>query len=120
MTPQFHKPNIIEKVWGKEIVIHNSNLYCGKILEFKKDCYSSLHYHQEKTETWFVLSGQFILEYKDNLKTLNPGDIVHLPPLTQHKLTAVTDSTILEVSTTHHDHDTTRLSPSGRVQKNNS
>jgi len=113
MTPSFYQPKVIEKAWGKEIVICNSNLYCGKILEFKKGHHSSLHYHEIKTETWYVLSGSLLLEYNGGSKPLGPGDVVHLPPYAAHKLTAVTDSTILEVSTTHHDSDTTRLSESG-------
>jgi len=117
MLPQFQKPEVHEKAWGKEIWITNNDKYCGKILEFKKHHYSSLHYHTEKTETWYVLSGQLLLEYNHTktiqFKILNPGDIVHLVPQTLHKLTAVTDASIIEVSTTHHEKDTTRISPSG-------
>ena len=118
MKPSFHQPEVIEKTWGKEIVIHNSNLYCGKILEFKKHHHSSLHYHTEKTETWFVLSGLLLLEYRENdqiaFRALEPNTVVHLPAQTLHKLTAVSDSTIIEVSTTHLDTDTTRILPSGK------
>jgi quercetin dioxygenase-like cupin family protein len=114
MNPSFHQPEVIEKVWGKEVIIHNSNLYCGKILEFKKDYYSSFHYHTEKTETWFVLSGTLSLQYEGNSRTLTPNSIVHLPPYTLHQLFALTDSIILEVSTPHNDNDTIRIKPSGK------
>jgi quercetin dioxygenase-like cupin family protein len=115
MKPQFHKPEIHEKVWGKEIWITNNDKYCGKILEFKKDHYSSYHYHTEKTETWFVLSGTLTLKYENDETTiLNPGDVVHLTPYTLHQLSAASDASILEVSTPHQDSDTTRISPSGK------
>jgi len=114
----FLKPEVHQKTWGEEIWIANSELYCGKLLQFKKDHHSSLHYHIKKTETWYVLKGQLLLQYQQDQTTrfhiLNPGDVVHLNPLTPHKLTANQDSTVLEVSTTHHESDTTRISPSGK------
>lgn len=119
MEPEFLNPKIVEKLWGREVWIVNNENYCGKILEFRKDHYSSLHYHNEKMETWYVLNGKIILEYVQNqvpvLKTLESGSIVHLNPKTTHKVTAITDASIIEVSTTHHDDDTIRILPSGNI-----
>lgn len=120
MKPEFSKPEIHEKIWGKEIWIHNSNQYCGKILDFKANHYSSSHFHILKTETWFILSGHLILEYIENGikkdKTLLPNEIVHITPGTIHKITAIEDSKIIEVSTQHIESDSIRIIPSGKLE----
>ena len=38
----------IPKGWGKEMIITNNELYCGKILMFKKGCKFSINYHLKK------------------------------------------------------------------------
>lgn len=120
MKPEFLEPEIHEKTWGKEIWIHNSNQYCGKILEFKANHYSSSHFHLLKTETWFILSGHLTLEYTDNgnrkEKTLLPNEIVHIIPGTIHKITAIEDSKIIEVSTQHMESDSVRITLSGKIE----
>jgi quercetin dioxygenase-like cupin family protein len=121
MTPIFEKPTITPKIWGREICFSNSPLYCGKILEFNKNYHGSSHFHKQKTESWYILKGQLMLEYvddKENVhkKTLLPGDSVTLKPLTIHKLIAIEYSQILEVSTEHKDEDSYRLSLSGKIE----
>lgn len=39
-----------EKAWGHELWIINNELYCGKLLVFKKDKEFSMHYHLLKDE----------------------------------------------------------------------
>jgi len=56
----------IPKGWGREIIIENNEMYCGKILEFKKGCKFSMHFHMEKDETWWVEKG--------NSYRVSPGD----------------------------------------------
>lgn len=119
MEPIFKKPEIYEKFWGREIWIANSSLYCGKILEFNKGFYSSLHFHKIKTETWYVLSGNLTIEYLDEkgetkLRDLLPGDVVHIDPGVVHKVIAKEDIKILEVSTQHFEEDSIRLQASGK------
>jgi mannose-6-phosphate isomerase-like protein (cupin superfamily) len=115
ISPKFSKPEIHYKNWGKEIWVHNSSLYCGKILEINKDCFCSLHFHLKKTETWYVLSGSLIMDYFD-LKNaerkkmeLSEGFVVDIVPGVVHKLYAVEDSKIMEVSTQHFEEDSYRI-----------
>ena len=49
----------VEKGWGHEFIFASNDLYCGKVLKFNKDAKFSMHFHSEKDETWFVLSGKF-------------------------------------------------------------
>ena len=105
----------IAKGWGHELIIHNSEKYCGKILVFKTGCKFSMHYHLIKQETWYVNKGTFIYRWIDTEKGiehsthLKPGDVVTQYPGTPHQLKALEDGEIFEVSTQHFDTDSYRI-----------
>ena len=115
-------PEIVTKGWGSEIIIHNSDLYCGKILAIKKGREGSMHFHMNKTETWYLADG--LLEVvtidpysaTETLVTLSKGETYHIPKGKTHKMIAIEDSVIFEVSTFHEDSDTYRIAP-GSSQK---
>ena len=113
----------IPKGWGKEMIITNNELYCGKILMFKKGCKFSMHYHLIKDETWFIAEGEFLYRWIDTEtadiyeEELKPGDVVRQLPGQPHQLMAHTDGSIIEVSTEHFDEDSYRVSK-GDSQKN--
>ena len=113
----------IPKGWGREIIIENNEMYCGKILEFKKGCKFSMHYHLIKDETWFIAEGEFLYRWIDTEtadiyeEELKPGDVVRQLPGQPHQLMAHTDGSIIEVSTEHFDDDSYRVSK-GDSQKN--
>ena len=106
----------IPKGWGKEMIITNNQLYCGKILMFKKGCKFSMHYHLIKDETWFIAEGEFLYRWIDTEtadiyeEELKPGDVVRQLPGQPHQLMAHTDGSIIEVSTEHFDDDSYRVS----------
>ncbi len=105
----------VPKGWGHEVVFENNELYCGKLLVFKKGFKFSMHYHMIKDETWYVSEGSFIYRWIDtetaevNEKILNVGDTVRQYPGQPHQLEAITDGTIFEVSTQHFDSDSFRV-----------
>jgi quercetin dioxygenase-like cupin family protein len=105
----------IPKGWGHEIIFENNELYCGKLLVFKKGCKFSMHYHMIKDETWYVQEGEFLYRWIDTetaevvTETLVVGDSVRQLPGQPHQLEALTDGTIYEVSTQHFDSDSYRL-----------
>ena len=105
----------IPKGWGKELIIENNNLYCGKLLIFNKGCKFSMHYHLEKDETWYVQEGRFLYKWIDTERgitheeKLNKGDVVRQRIGQPHQLIAYTDGIIFEVSTRHFDHDSYRI-----------
>ena len=113
----------IPKGWGKEMIITNNQLYCGKILMFKKGCKFSMHYHLIKDETWFIAEGEFLYRWIDTEtadiyeEEQKPGDVVRQLPGQPHQLMAHTDGSIIEVSTEHFDDDSYRVSK-GDSQKN--
>jgi len=95
---------IKEKPWGREIWFADMAGYAGKILEVKKGARLSLQYHEKKAETQYLASGKVKLTVgtdKNNLRdiTLNPGDKYDIFPYTIHRIEALEDSSIFEVST---------------------
>lgn len=97
------KVEIKLKPWGREIWFAHNDKYAGKILEIKKGHRYSLQYHEKKEETQYLHSGKVKFIYgteKDNLqeKILNPGDKVDVHPYTIHRVEALEDSQIFEVS----------------------
>ena len=109
----------VQKGWGYELIWATTDDYCGKIMFFNKaGNKTSMHFHKEKDESWFVNSGKFKVRYidtKDSMlyeKDLNEGDVWHNPPLMPHQLVAMADeSSITEVSTADSVEDNFRIGP---------
>lgn len=106
--------HVVPKVWGFERWLVN-RAYCGKMLHLDKGKACSLHYHERKDETFFVMSGRVRLELGDTVVVLGPGDSQHVAPGTRHRFAGLADSVILEIST-HDDDDNVRLEPSGDMK----
>lgn len=119
-----HEVQIKLKPWGREIWFAHNDKYAGKILEVKKGHRYSLQYHEEKIETQYLYKGQIkFIHGKDenNLQEtiLNPGDKVDVHPFTIHRVEAIEDSEIFEVSTPNLD-DVIKLHDDyGRTGKGN-
>lgn len=106
----------VPKGWGGEVWIHNDERYCGKKLVLNRGKRCSLHYHQLKTETFYLEKGKVKLELKypdgrAETVIMEPGDAVHLPVGTVHRFTGLEDAEIFEFSTQHFDEDTVRVEP---------
>jgi len=104
----------VEKPWGHELIWALTDRYCGKVLFVKAGSALSLQFHNEKDESWLVQSGRAKLELGAvgqkvlNEEVIGPGAAFHYVPGTVHRVTAIEDTTILEVSTPHLD-DVVRL-----------
>jgi mannose-6-phosphate isomerase-like protein (cupin superfamily) len=108
--------NIVPKGWGREVWIANSSLYCGKILEIKKGKRCSLHYHELKTESFYLRTGRLHVRINESPDCpeaeefeLNPGDCMDIHPGMVHQMEAIEDAELLEFSTQHFDSDSHRL-----------
>lgn len=113
----------VEKGWGHELIWATNDKYCGKMMHFKNDAMFSMHFHSEKDETWYVLTGKFKVEWIDTKdasiheKILGPNAVWHNPPLMPHRVTCLEEGTIIEVSTPDSVEDNYRVMP-GDSQKN--
>ena len=99
-----HEIQIKQKPWGEEIWFAHTDKYAGKILKVKQGHRYSLQYHEKKQETQYIYSGKVKFSYgtdQSNLqvKILNEGDKIDVAPYTIHRLEALEDSEIFEVST---------------------
>ena len=115
---QPYQGEIYKKAWGYENWIINNELYCGKLLVFKKDKQFSMHYHLLKDEAWYISKGEFIYKWIDTENSteqetiVREGDCIHLMPGQPHQMLAITEgATIFEVSTQHFDTDSYRVKP---------
>lgn len=127
---------MVVKSWGCEDVFANNDKYCGKLLHFRKGTQGSLHYHAIKEESWLILKGEIEVQFLDNNdnngdafnRTLNgenielnsyileEGDNIDIEPYMAHRVVALEDTVILEVSTPHSDEDVYRLISSPEKQ----
>jgi len=104
----------VPKPWGHELIWALSDTYCGKVLFVKAGAALSLQFHNEKDESWLVQSGRAKLELGEVGQKLLCEEVVgagaafRYRPGTVHRVTAIDDTTILEVSTPHLD-DIVRL-----------
>jgi len=95
----------VEKGWGSETIFATNDLYCGKLLNFHTGAKFSMHLHKDKDETWYVLSGKFVVKTIDtktadvNATSLKKGDTWLNPPMLPHQLLCLEEGTIVEVST---------------------
>lgn len=102
----------IEKPWGYELIWAHSGRYVGKILHVNQGHSLSLQYHEMKEETLYVVEGELKLtiEYEGDRREmpLRKGEAFHIPPRLIHRMYAVVDTDVAEVSTTELD-DVVRL-----------
>ncbi|HSS93217.1 MAG TPA: cupin domain-containing protein [Candidatus Dormibacteraeota bacterium] len=103
----------VDKPWGYEIRWAVTDRYLGKILHVNKGEALSLQYHDRKDEWLLVSKGVLDLETGEldgelEKVRMRAGESVHLTPRTRHRITAVEDVDIFEVSTPEID-DVVRL-----------
>ena len=105
---------VVDKPWGHELIWAETPRYVGKILHVKKGERLSLQYHRVKDETVMVQSGRMLFETRRQDETelrgveMTPGQAFHITPGTVHRMTALEDCDIVEVSTPELD-DVVRL-----------
>ena len=110
-----------EKPWGYELLFAHTDKYAGKVIFVDKGRRLSLQYHKLKDETMYIHEGKVLLEIEVDgkmvIKELSSGSSVRIPPMTKHRVTAVEDTLLFEVSTPELD-DVVRVDDDyGRTSK---
>jgi mannose-6-phosphate isomerase len=103
----------VEKPWGYELRWAVTDRYLGKVLHVNRGEALSLQYHERKDEWIMVTKGVLDLQLggaDGELEThrLQEGDTVRIRPGTRHRMVAVEDCDVFEVSTPEID-DVVRL-----------
>ena len=105
----------VEKPWGYELIWAKTKDYVGKILHINQGHKLSLQFHRKKDETIHVQSGRllFVVDEGAGLveREMKPGESYHVKPFMKHRMVALTDCEVLEVSTPELD-DVVRLEDS--------
>lgn len=96
--------SVVDKPWGHELIWARTDRYVGKILHIKAGEALSLQFHRVKDETIMLLSGRMQLVYFSDgedprSRELRPREPVHIPPGLRHRMIALEDTDVLEVST---------------------
>ncbi|MFQ5878074.1 MAG: cupin domain-containing protein [Acidobacteriota bacterium] len=114
----------VPKPWGEEIIFAHTDRYAGKVLKIRRGESLSLQYHERKDETLYVHDGSLKLVREEGGRerdeVLGPGQARRFPPGARHRMEALTDCTLFEVSTPELD-DVVRLKDRyGRVRADSS
>ena len=106
----------IDKLWGYELLLTNTEFYCGKIIHIYKNKKGSFHYHQNKDETFYIQIGKIALKYSwdddfENAKyiELKEGDSFRIFANMRHQIIGLEESDIIEISTHDEDSDSYRV-----------
>jgi len=104
----------VDKPWGYELHWAKTGRYVGKLIHVNAGHALSLQYHNLKDETIFLSAGRMLFEiaarplqdgeawtaaHALTRREMQPGESVHVVPRTVHRMTAITDCDIFEVST---------------------
>jgi mannose-6-phosphate isomerase len=114
LDPWAYEPKKVEKPWGWELIWALTDHYCGKLLFVRAGHSLSLQFHRRKDEAWYIQEGRAELELAHagqavtDSEVIGSGSCFHFPPGTVHRVTAIEDTLILEVSTPNLD-DVVRL-----------
>ena len=92
---QKFKPRKVDKRWGYELWLANNKEYgyCGKILHINEGCRSSMHFHLDKHETFYVLQGKLQIDLIDTIsgnkfvREICEGESFEVPQGQPHQLT---------------------------------
>jgi len=108
----------VEKRWGYERWFANNKEenYCGKELFINQNCHTSMHFHLNKHEVFYIIEGTLRLDLIDtelgevNTIFLNKEESYEVEQGQPHQLIAYQGSVkIIEASTFHEDSDSYRV-----------
>ena len=91
--------NKTDKPWGYEKILILTEKYSTKELYIKEGFRTSLHYHTEKDETMYILSGSGYIEFEDRKEFFLKNDSIRIQPGVVHSIVATENTLLHEVST---------------------
>ncbi len=115
----------VTKPWGKEVWLELNDHYCYKRIYINAGTRTSYQYHNKKIETNFIIAGEaeVWLENDNGVVEkfqMTAGDFFNVAPPKKHRVIAITDIILQEVSTPEVD-DVVRLEddtqrPDGKIE----
>ena len=94
----------VYKPWGKELWLELNDKYCYKRIHINAGTKTSYQYHEQKLETNYIIEGtaEVWLENDEGVvekKIMKAGEFFTVRPPKKHRVIAVTDIILQEVST---------------------
>jgi mannose-6-phosphate isomerase-like protein (cupin superfamily) len=94
----------IDKPWGHELLWARTTSYAAKVLHIAAGHKLSLQYHERKEETLLLYAGRMLLVLEDEHGALREiyvgaGEAYHIPAGRRHRMIALEDCEVFEVST---------------------
>lgn len=99
-----HFLKIVKKPWGKEVWLELNDRYCYKRIYINAGYKTSFQYHRQKLETNYIIEGQAEIWLENDQGTIDKkimkaGEFFTVRPPKKHRVIAVTDLILQEVST---------------------
>jgi mannose-6-phosphate isomerase len=85
------------KPWGHYKQLTQNETTTVKIISLHAGKRTSLQRHQKRSEKWYIIEGKAIATMNSN-QTLLSGEEIFIPKQQVHRLLAVTDLVLLEIS----------------------
>jgi len=103
-----HEVKTIYKPWGKEEWLELNNKYCYKRIYINVGHRTSYQYHELKMETNYIILGEAEVWLENNegiveKNIMHEGEFFHVLPFRKHRVIALTDIILQEVSTSEVD-----------------
>jgi mannose-6-phosphate isomerase-like protein (cupin superfamily) len=103
-TPTINKNKLQKKYWGKMVTLLENDKGSIKIINMLKNTQSSMEFHINKKESYFICSGKIKLgmrysRAKQKSLILNKNNSFLMKPGTMHMRMSLNDTFILEMST---------------------
>lgn len=103
------KKDRVKKPWGGYEIIEKGKEHWLKKLFVRKGEMLSLQSHNERSETWVVLTGKIRAQKGNTWRTLNEGDSITINRKEKHRIAGLAESCVLEVALGRpKEHDITR------------
>lgn len=87
-----------ERSWGYFLQFTQNEQSTVKLLYMKKGQATSLQYHHNRSEKWYVISGKVLASKGIHSRILEPSHTMNIDKIQRHKLEALENSVILEIS----------------------
>jgi len=94
----------VSKPWGKEIWLELNDKYCYKRIYINAGTRTSYQYHENKLETNYIIDGEAEVWLEDDngiveKKVMGKDEYFTVAPPKKHRVIALTDLILQEVST---------------------
>lgn len=99
MIESLRKTHTVLKNWGHERWLNVNDRYAYKRIYINAGHRTSLQYHEKKMETNYVISGTAKVLIGDEWFEVAQDDFFTIPPGIIHRIHAITDLVLQEVST---------------------